>query len=105
MCEKLEVWANHICNGHLDQSTVWTALNWIILKSLVYLLPATCLSQKECQHIMAPLPSAVLPVLGMNQHFPHDIIYGPKCYGGLAIPNLFLTQGVDHVEQLHTYGV
>ena len=54
---------------------------------------------------MAPLLGAALPASGINRHFPQDIVYGPKLYGGLGIPNLYHTQGVDHIDRIHSYGI
>jgi len=42
--------------------------------------------------------SALLPKLHVNWHTARSIIFGPESYGGLSLPNLYITQGTDKLR-------
>jgi len=64
----------------------------------------TTFSRKECDDILHPALHAVLPALGVNHHFPRDMIYGHADHFGLAIPNLYDSQGFSHLSTLLKFG-
>ncbi len=40
----------------------------------------------------------LLPKLHINRHTACSIVFGGELYGGLALPNPFITQGVDKLR-------
>jgi len=41
---------------------------------------------------------ALLPKLHVNRHTAHSIIFGPEKFGGLALPNLYVTNNIDKLK-------
>jgi len=64
----------------------------------------TTFSCKECDGILHPALHAVLPALGVNCHFPCDMIFRHADHFGLAIPNLYDSQGFSHLSALLKFG-
>jgi len=64
----------------------------------------TTFSCHECDDIFHLAINAVLPVLGINRHFPQDMLYGHADHFGLAIPNLYDSQGFLHLSALLKFG-
>ena len=58
-------WGEHIRTGHLPRHLVWESMHTTILRTLLYPLPATTLSQKQCHQIMAPILKYGLPCAGI----------------------------------------
>jgi hypothetical protein len=53
--QQVNDWADRIRAGHLPRQLVWESMQTAITKSIQYPLPATTLTEVECQSIMAPL--------------------------------------------------
>jgi len=47
---------------------------------------------------MSPVFMALLPKLHLNRHTSRAIIHGPEELGGLALPHLFTSQGIDKIK-------
>ena len=55
---------------------------------------ATSLSKSQCNTIMKPLLDASLGALGLNRKMTRAVVYGPKRYQGVGIPDLWTLQGI-----------
>ena len=88
---------DNIRSGFLNKTDAWHAMNTTVLKTLQYPLPALTLSEKECNHIMAPVLEAALSAAGYNNSFPRAVVYGPVSGQGLGVKNLYTTQCASHV--------
>ena len=55
---------------------------------------ATSLSKSQCDTIMAPILDAGLASLGINHRMTRAVVYGPKQYQGVRIPDLRTLQGI-----------
>ena len=55
---------------------------------------ATSLSQKQCDDIMKPILDAGLSALGLSRTMNRDVVYGPRQYQEVGIPDLWLLQGI-----------
>ena len=86
--------------GHIKQHEAWIALQTMAMKSLEYPLPALTMTEDECEKVMWILIQSFLPKLGINRYMKRDVIYGSKSKQGLGIKNLFITQGLAHVNDL-----
>ncbi len=59
---------------------------------ILYPLPVSYLTEKQCRTVQAPALSLLLPKLHLNHHAPRAILFaGPK-YGGLSLPELYTYQ-------------
>ena len=98
--EKAVHWRNLIKTGHIDNRDAWLALQTTIYKTLQYPLPALTLTEKECNHVMAPMLMGGLSSSGINRNIPREILYGPKNEGGLGLWNLYDFQGLSQIAFL-----
>ncbi len=60
----------------------------------------TTFTCNECDDIICPAINAVLPAIGINRHFPRDMVHGHADHFGLAIPHLYDSQGFSHLSAL-----
>ena len=93
-------WADNIRTGHLPRRLTWQSLNTAILKTLEYPLTATTLTEKECGEIMKPILKAGLSHSGIVSTLPRDLVFSPIKYQGLGLPDLYVTQGITHIQQI-----
>ena len=100
MKEKAKELAEFTRIGHICPNETWIALQTMAMKSIEYPLPALTLSEEECEKIMWILLQAFLPKLGINRYMKRDVVYGGKSQQGLGIKNLFISQGLTHVNDL-----
>ena len=66
----------------------------------MYPIPATTFTQRQCKYILAPVLMAGLPASGVVRTCPRAVVHGPTKYQGLGIPDLYLEQGIAHIEQI-----
>jgi len=69
----------------------------MILRQVHYVLPATMLTQQQCDQVMAPCYQWGLPAAGIMSSFPHTLLHAPYEYFGLGITNLYHEQGIQHI--------
>lgn len=105
MESKAKEWAEKIRSGHLPRHLTWLAWKTTITKTLEYPLPVTTLNQKQCNRLTSILSKTALPRCGFMRSFPRALLHGPKKFGGLEIPNLYIEQGISHITRLIRYSV
>ena len=75
-------------------------MNSTILKSLLYPLSALTLTEKQCNHIMAPVICTGLNQLHVSSKIPRKIVYGNDSEFGLGVTNLYHHQGTERVATI-----
>jgi len=100
MREVAEKWNEKVRVGHLTRYDAWLALQSTVMKKLEYPLLALTLSENECTKIMAPILTGGLPKIGVSRSMARSLVYAPIKYQGLAIGNLYITQGLVQVKAL-----
>jgi hypothetical protein len=106
LLSRVNQWADQIRTGCLPRGLVWQSLTTTIMKSIQYPLPATTCSAAECQAIlMIPFLKVGLSASGVMSSMARAIVFGPLLrYQGLAIPDLYVSQGVQHhIEKIIRY--
>jgi len=98
--EQTLYWASQVLNGKSPQHITWINFITVLLKKVEYPLMVMTFSHSECKDILHPALNAVLPTIGINQHFPHDMVYGHSDHFGLAILHLYDSQGFYHLSAL-----
>lgn len=84
----------------LSSDEAYTSYMHYLQPKLIYPLPCSSLTQKQCQHVQAPALAALIPKLHANGHIAHVIIFGEQRYGGLSLPNLYTDQGYGQLKLL-----
>ena len=97
---RVDDWAERIRTGHLPRHISWQSMNTTIMRSIMYPLPATTMTEEQCEKIMGPMLKAGLSSAGVVRTLPRALVYGPKYYQGLGIPCLYTQQEVDHIERI-----
>ena len=97
-------WGEWTRTGHLPKWLAWQSLLMTIMKKLEYPLPAMVFTEKQCAAILWPLLTPALQAMGIQGNFPRDLVHGPVKYQGLGIPNLYVSQGIAHIDWILKYG-
>jgi hypothetical protein len=93
-------WSDKLQAGHLTKYGAWTALMTRVLKMLLYAAPVLTITNKKATHIMAPILISGFNALGNQRHLPRAVVYAPLKYQGLAMPNLYVESGIQHMSLL-----
>jgi hypothetical protein len=97
MLALMEGWRENIRTSHLRKTDAWQALNTTIWKSLT-------LSEEKCHKIMASALLAGLTNSHICRNFPRSLVNASTSNPGAGIPNLFTTQGINHLELMMSAG-
>jgi len=93
-------WQQKMKNSRLGCLKSTFSLRNILLRKLVYPLPATTFTQEQCKTNMTPILAQGLTLAGFVQTFPQALVYGPLKMCGINLPNLFTEQTVTHIHTL-----
>ena len=96
-------WADQIRVGKLGKLDAGVALRTTIWKTLEYPLPAMTFTYKQCEVIMRPALTAGLNAMGLSKTFPRAVVFGPKRFQGMAIPHLYTTMCIAHLQDVVTH--
>lgn len=67
------------------------------LPKMTYSLSVTGLSPTQCEKIQSPALMTFLPKIGLNRHFPREVVTAPLHFGGLDMRHLYYEQGLRHI--------
>ncbi len=98
-------WADCMRTGHIPKEDAWIAFYSTIWKSLTYPLPALNLSKEDCEHIMAPVLTYLLPAMGVCRNFSRALVFNSVKYMGLGILHPYTVQEILRLKDIvnHTY--
>ncbi len=97
---KVIKWADAMRTGHIPRQDVWLAYNSTIWRTLCYSLPAINLTRQQCDKLMTPLLTYVLPALGICRNFPRSMVFAPVQYMGIGIKHLYTVQEINHLKDI-----
>ena len=58
------------------------------------------MTKKECATLFSPLLKVALPTISINRHFPRVMVHAPLSMNGLAVPNIYVEQGIQHLQRM-----
>lgn len=90
----------HVNSSTLSPDEAYTSYMQYLRPKIIYPLPCSSLTQKQCQYVQAPALAALIPKLHVNRHIAHVIIFGAHRYGGLSLPDLYTDQGYGQLKLL-----
>jgi len=93
-------WQCKMKNSKLSRMESIFSLQQVLLRKLMYPLPATTFTQEQCQTIMSSILAQGLPLAGFVSTFLHALVHGPLKFCGINIPNLFMEQTLMHIHTL-----
>jgi hypothetical protein len=74
-------------HSKLSQKAKWTAITSILEPGVMYPLIITNSTRKDLEKIDKIFTPFKCQSLGLNEHFPRTVLYGPLSLGGLALPS------------------
>ena len=86
-------WSAKFINSNASHLEAWTSVHSTISASIKYPLPASTLTEDECNSIMWPVIRAALPKAGIASNIATDARHGPLTSGGYGIISLYHYQG------------
>jgi hypothetical protein len=92
--------ASNIASSTLNREAIYWAFWQYYQPKVSFSIPMLSLTQAQCTYIQAPAIQAMLSKLHHNRHIARAIVYGPTSYGGLALPDLYSSQGITQLRLL-----
>ncbi len=96
--EKAKTFLGKIKHSKLPQQTKWTAITTVMSPGVLYPLVASTCTKKDLDKIEKVIASAKCNALGLNKNFPHALLYGPSCYGGMQLPTAHASTLCDRIN-------
>ena len=84
----------------IDRHSINTAYHSCYLPSLTYSLPATSFVKEDLHDIQNKGTGTFLSRLGYNRHFPSEVVYAPRWFGGIGLRHLYCEQGIGKTQRL-----
>ena len=91
-------WAESISKSYLTRNLSSMALRTTIAKTWTYPLAATKFTKKQCELIMKPVYTKILPKMGFNRHLPRAFRFAPLSHQGQDLPHVLLLQGTEQIK-------
>jgi len=91
---------NKITGAQLSEKETRQALLQRLLPKLDYGLHASYFTKPQCTDIDKVINASILPRLRINRNTPRAIIYGPRAYGGLEMPDIYTRQTQHHIKYM-----
>jgi len=98
LLQKAKKWGDQMKYGYLNRFDVTMGLRQGICKVLEYPVGVALLNETQCKKIMSPVIMNYLKKMGIKSTISRQIVYGPCHYGGLAVPDLFTSQGIQKIQ-------
>jgi hypothetical protein len=104
LTKKINEWADKIRTRQLTATEGWLSLRSGISMSIQYQLTTSRLTKRDCRKITRNLKQAALRAGHMPLTFPDSLVYAPKEFLGLGLPDLWHIQSMLFAEQCLRYG-
>ena len=102
--EKVDEWAEKIRTRQLTTMEGWLSLRSGISMSLQHQIATSRLTKKQCKDITRQLKKSALKASGIPSTFPDSLVYAPRDYLGLGIPDFWHIQARLFAEQCLQFG-
>ena len=98
MQKQIKSWISTVPQSTLTSYEKQLAYKMFLRPQLVYPLPCTTFNRKDIEKLFRPVLDEILHTLGINKHFPLDVVHGDSKYFGLEIDNAYFLQGISHLK-------
>ena len=96
-CKQLH---GQITRAHLTKEEAYLMLLTRVIPKVTYPMAFTQFTQQECKRLNTVIDTAMLPKIGLNQHMPKAVVYGPLHLGGINYPKFETIQVVASITYL-----
>ena len=104
MTGKVLKWTKNIKAAFLSQFAAVLDIKTTIWATLRYPLAALTMTESQCDKLVQPIYSCILPQMGVNRHIAKLYRYEPKGFHSLGLPNLYTDQGIEQLKQVLFHG-
>lgn len=101
---KVDLWADKIRTGQLTPTEGWLSFKTGLLASLRYQLSTSNLTRKECRTITVKLKHAALQASKLPLTLPDAVVYAPRSYLGVGVPEIWHDQAYLFIEHCLRHG-
>jgi hypothetical protein len=94
-----------ISSSRLTRGEAFLAYQACWIPAVTYSIGTTTMSKSELRSVQSQALSSFLQKLGVNQHYPRAVVFGPRDMGGLELRDLYVEQGVAQIMLImeHVY--
>jgi hypothetical protein len=104
LTKKIEHWSNKIMSSGLRSDDAREAVRCTIGKTLDYPLPATAMTEKECNEITKQFRKCSLPKSGIVRTAANQLVYGTEELGGFGFTDTYTKQLMAHIQMILDHG-
>jgi len=104
LMEKASSWAANVFPASISRSDILKASVTTIGRTLEYPLPATSLSETQCNRIMSILLRVALPKIGYARTTSRALVFSPILLMGCGVNNLYVQQLISHISMMLDHG-
>jgi hypothetical protein len=102
--DKITEVGNRIRDNWVPHKLAWQGFKTMVWQSLKYPLSACSFTKAQGSKLTTQLYKLFLPKLGINCSFPRIYRHAPKCYQGLALPEVYESMGMQKIDRLLSNG-
>jgi hypothetical protein len=84
---KITQWRNTLVASKLSRHEIFTAYRVFLIPAISYAFPIADITSATIANLYRPIAKHVTNSLGLNQHIPRALLYGPMRLGGLELPD------------------
>jgi hypothetical protein len=100
LCSQTVTFAGCIATSSLDREAAYWAFWQYFRPKVGFSTPVLSLTYNQCVHIQVPAIQATLSKLHLNRNTSRAIVFGPDTYGGLGLPDLYTSTGINQLRLL-----
>jgi hypothetical protein len=97
LLKKSKAYAARLQGSSLKSYDSLTFYRTSFLPGVGYSFPVVPLSFEASKKLQIPITNVLLNKISFNRNFPRAATYGPLCFGGLAIPHIYVEQGIAKI--------
>lgn len=96
--EKAETFLGKLKHSNLNQQTKWKAISTVLSPGVLYPLISSMCTKAELDKIEQVMARAKCNALGLNEHFPRALLYGPHNFGGMQLPTANAHTAIERIN-------
>ena len=95
---KITKWITKLKPSPLSKHHTYIAANTAIFRTIIYALPASCLSIVECRKLEAILYTDLMPKMGLSSKLPLPYRYGTLAYQGMGLLHIHSQMMIEQLK-------
>ena len=96
--DQCNAWAHAMSECTLTKRDAYKAYHNVLIPRISYPMGATTISAKDLKQMQVIVDKLYLPSVGLNRHFPLEMLNGPAEYGGLEHKTFQDRQGIAQIK-------